>query len=163
MDESLKEWTINYIRHKDVVSGKLVEIDSDSKKDFLTVKFKDKTVKHYIVTKLDEKVMSLLNNPDYKVIVTFNNEENFNFLVKHWEKISVVKNLTVIFVNLKINDKWIINPYLHSMIADPESIETGLRTMFDTANGKIAEVKVGKKKPKLFDDDVADEDDSTEE
>jgi len=37
-------------------------------------------------------------------------------------------------------------PHTHSMIADPSTIESGLRTMFETANGKVAEVKKGKKK-----------------
>jgi hypothetical protein len=38
------------------------------------------------------------------------------------------------------------------MIADPESIESGLKTMFDTANGKIAEVKSAKKKASMFEE-----------
>ena len=53
---------------------------------------------------------------------------------------------------MKIGDKWVINPHTHSMIADPESIESGLRTMSDTANGKVEEVKKGKKKPSMFEE-----------
>lgn len=162
MDEALKEWTVNYIRHKDTVSGKLLSIEADDKKNILVVKFKDKTVVHHIIESLDEKSLILIKDPDHKVFVMPNIEKNFDFLIKHWKDFSASRNLTMIFVNMKINDKWIINPYLHSMIADPESIQTGLKTMFDTANGKITEVKAGKRKPKLFDEDVPDEDDSVE-
>jgi len=49
------------------------------------------------------------------------------------------------------------------MIADPASLETGLQTMFDTANGKITEIKIPKRKPKLFDEDVADIEEEREE
>jgi hypothetical protein len=78
-------------------------------------------------------------------------------LIKNWKKLSDIKNLSFLFVNLKIGDKWVINPHTHSMIADPESIESGLRTMFDTANGKIAEVKVGKKKSSMFEESSSSE------
>ena len=48
------------------------------------------------------------------------------------------------------------------MIADPASLETGLQTMFDTANGKISDIKIPKRKPKLFDEDVAESEEGEE-
>ncbi len=153
----LLEWSENYLKNRDLTLRKIVSLKVDEKNDLIDVKFKDKAVKHHIYPILDEKV---LNGTGSRVIVCLNSKENFDFLIKNWGKISKIKDFSMLFVNLKHNDKWLINPYVHSMIADPESLESGLKTMFDAANGDIKEPKMEKKKPKIFDDDVADEDDS---
>ena len=51
---------------------------------------------------------------------------------------------------------------VHAMIADPASLETGLQTMFDTANGKVSEIKIPRRKPQLFDEDVTKEEEGEE-
>lgn len=160
MTNELLEWTSTYIKNRDLTLQKIVSIKIDEKSNIIDVKFKDKEVKHYIFADLSEKILSL--PAGNKIIVCVNTNENFQFLIKNWTKLSKMKELSMIFVSLKNNDKWLINPYVHAMIADPESIESGLKSMFDTANGNIIEVKQGKKKPKIFDDDVADEDDGEE-
>ena len=160
MASPLLEWTETYLKHKDLTLKRIISIERDEKSSILDVRFKDKQARHYVLPQLSERILSL--PPGNKVIVCLNTEENFSFLIKNWAKISKIKDFSMIFVNIDHNDKWLINPYIHSMIADPESMESGLRTMFETANGNITEVKIGKKKPKIFDDDVADEDDSKE-
>lgn len=162
MTSELLEWTETYLKNRDLTLRKIVSLKSDEKKGTIHVKFKDKEVMHYAFSELTDKMLTL--DSGSKVIVCLNNQSNFDFLIKNWAKISKIKDLSLIFVNLKQNDKWLINPYVHSLIADPESIETGLKTMYDTANGKVIEVKADKKKkPKMFDDDVADKEDTDEE
>jgi len=57
----------------------------------------------------------------------------------------------------------VINPHTHSMVADPLSIETGLKTMFDTANGNVAEMKGSKKKLSMFEESSTSNDEGEEE
>ena len=113
--------------------------------------------------KIEEKIFTKIQNQEYKTIVCPNIEENFQFLIKHWNKFSTIKNLSILFANLKTHEKWLINPYVHAMVADPASIETGLRTMFDTANGKIMEIKGQKKKASMFEESSNFDEEETEE
>jgi hypothetical protein len=152
MDKELADWTINYVKNRDLTFRKLVQYKEHTAEDHIDFEFKDKTVTHLIIDKLSDKALDLAKKYEHKVIVCLNNEDNFKFLIKHWKLLSDMKNLSLLFVNLKLHDKWVINPHTHSMIADPDSIEFGLRTMFDTANGKIAEVKIKKKKASMFEE-----------
>jgi hypothetical protein len=149
MNDELLEWTINYIKNKDLTIKKIQTIETV--KDIINVKYVDKAAKFLVKPVLDDKALMP------QTVVCLNSEENFKFLIKNWAKLAKINGLNILFVNQKNNDKWLINPYVHSMIADPESLETGLRAMFDTANGIVKEVKPDKKKPKIFDDDVANE------
>ncbi|MFA5796646.1 MAG: hypothetical protein WC916_01250 [Candidatus Woesearchaeota archaeon] len=153
MNNALKDWTIAYVKHKDSAFRKLVK--TEEKKDRIEFHFRDKINTHFIIDTLTDALFSLIKDCEHKTIVCPNIQENLHFLLKEWKRINAIKNLLFIFVNLKNNDKWVINPHVHAMIADPASLEIGLQTMFDTANGKIAEIKVPKRKPQLFDEDVA--------
>jgi len=150
MNKELYDWTVHYVKNKDLTFRKLVKYSEKPEKELIEFEFKDKTIAHFIIDKLSEKIFENIKDHEHKIIVCPNNEDNFKFLIKDWKRLSDVKNLSFLFVNLKINDKWVINPHTHSMIADPSTIESGLRTMFDTANGKVAEVKKGKKKASMF-------------
>jgi hypothetical protein len=157
MDKQLAEWTVHYVKNKDLTFRKLVKFEEHPKEEMIEFEFKDKKVAHFILDKVTDKVLDLVKGHEHKVIVCLNNEENFKFLIKDWKKVSEIRNLSFLFVNLKGNDKWVINPHTHSMIADPASIESGLRTMYDTANGKIAEIKGGKKKASMFESSSSEE------
>lgn len=157
MDKQLADWTVNYVKNRDLTFRKLVGHKEHAKDEYIDFEFKDKTVAHFIVDKLTDKIFDIIKSRDHKVIVCLNVEENFKFLIKNWKKVSEIKNLSFLFVNLKINDKWVVNPHTHSMIADPASIESGLRTMFETANGKIAEIKAKKKKSSMFEESSSEE------
>jgi len=152
MDKQLYDWTLSYVKNKDLTMRKLVKCIEHPKEDSIEFEFKDKKVMHFVLDKLSDKIFELIKNHEHKAITCLNTEENFKFLIKEWKKLSGIRNLSFVFVNLKINDKWIINPHTHSMIADSSSIESGLRTMFETANGKVAEIKKGKKKASMFEE-----------
>ena len=163
MNADLKEWTIAYLKNKDLSLKKILKIEEKDKENILNVICKDKSNKHYILDKVDEKIIPQISNNDFKTIVCPNTEENFNFIVKNWKKLSDIKNLNMVLVNMKTHDKWLINPYVHSMIADPETINQGLRTMFDTANGKIAEPPKSKKKSSMFEESSEEDEDPEKE
>jgi len=159
MDKQLAEWTLHYVKNKDLTFRKLVKHTEKKEIDAIEFEFKDKTVMHFIIDKLSDKVFESIKDHAHKVIVCLNTEENFKYLIRSWKDFSEVKNLSILFVNLKINDKWVINPHTHSMIADPETIESGLRTMYETANGKVAEIKGKKKKASMFEESSSSEED----
>lgn len=163
MDKQLSDWTINYVKNKDLTFKKLVKYTEKPKDECIEFEFKDKTISYFIVDKLSEKIFEAIKGREHKVIACPNTDENFKFLIKHWNKAADIRNLSFLFVNLKISDKWIINPHTHSMIADPDSIESGLRTMFDTANGKVAEIKAGKKKSSMFEEGSGSSDEEEDE
>ena len=149
---------MTFIRHKDLATKKIDSIEDKGSE--LLVRQKDKrNIQGYLTEKIDASLLKKADSDDTKMVFCPNTEENLKFLVKNWKKFIKIKNLTMIFVNLEINDKWIINPKFHSMIADPSTIGQGLRSMFDTANGKVDSGLSKKRKPKIFDDDVADEED----
>jgi len=155
----LKEWTISYIKSRDAILKKIKQIVD--KGSYLEVHSKDNVVKYHFIECLDTKIFSLDKGPVF--IMTLNTESNLDFLTKSWDKLTSIKDLNIIFVNLANNEKWIISPRLHSMIADPESIARGLRTMFDTCNGKIIEMVKSKKKGSMFEEgsDGPDEEEET--
>lgn len=157
MIKELMEWTKNYVKNKDLTFKKLVKYVE--KNESIEFEFKDKKNTHFIIEILSDRLFDIIKHTENKVIVCPNSEENFRFLIKNWKKLSDTKNLSLLFINLKINDKWIINPHTHSMIADPETIESGLRTMFDTANGKVTEIKATKKKSSMFEETSSMEED----
>jgi hypothetical protein len=157
MDKQLYDWTISYVKNKDLTFRKLVKYTENAKDGCISFEFKDKTIPHFIIDKLSDKIFEIIKSHEHKTIVCENTDENFKFLIKNWKKLSDIKNLSFVFVNLKLGDKWVINPHTHSMIADPDSIESGLKTMFDTANGKVAEIKIGKKKSSMFEESSSSE------
>lgn len=147
--KELIEWTENYIKSKYISNNTLSFKKTDNK---INVLLKEKTITYNIVSFLNEQVFKENNT----IIVCLNDKKNLDFVLKNWKTLSVMKGLSLIFVNLDRNDKWILNPYLHNMIADPDSLETGLKTMFDSANGNLVEENIKRKKTKLFDKETDD-------
>jgi hypothetical protein len=136
----LKEWAINYVKHKDLVLKNLQSYQV--KQNFIEFQFKDKVHDYYILEHLQAtEIRELLGKNDSHLItvVCIHDNPNFDFLVKQWDEL-VVKNITFIFVDGEHHDKWIINPQIHSRIADKKSLKQGLKTMFDAAAGKIVAV-----------------------
>ena len=78
--------------------------------------------------------------PDETVtFVCLCNEHNFKMLVDNWDLFKQKTNLSFIFLNPKLAEKWVIKPYVHAKIADPKTLKQGLRTMYDTCMDKPAQ------------------------
>jgi len=92
----LKEWAVNYIKHRDMMLKTLIEIND--KGNSLIVKFKDKEQLFILKPCLEE---SLIQNIDTKItsIITLNSKENFNFLIENWKKLVKFQTLTLFFIN----------------------------------------------------------------
>ena len=127
----LKEWVINYLKHKDIYTKCLKEI-KEVKADRITVVYKDKTQSFFILPSIDfSHVIKQLEQGNYVGIVTLNNEQNIKALVKNWNNVSRYPKLSIYFVNpYSIMEKhWAIIPYIHNKVCDHKNLLTGLRSM----------------------------------
>lgn len=123
---NLKEWAEQYLRHRDLFERRIEKIEVE-KNIILTLK--DGTKQEcFPVEVLDQDLLKSLKKGS--IIVTKNTKENFSFLVEQWEVFSGKEGVKLIFVNLAKNEKWVIIPSNHHRIAEPESLELGLKAMF---------------------------------
>lgn len=117
----LREWTVLYVKHKDLYARKLV--DHKEEKDRLVFTFKDHTLHAYAMEKL--AVPQVVGKT---LLVTLNTPQNLDLLIKQWKEFSKLAGLTVVFANPAKNEKWLIVPHTHHQIAD-ENLEMGIRSM----------------------------------
>ena len=69
-----------------------------------------------------------------KISEHIENRSGFQWVVfDNWDKLIDFKFLSVYFVNpwSSLDKKWVIYPYTHNRIADEDSLETGLKSMFE--------------------------------
>lgn len=126
--EYLLDWTEQYIRHKDLIARKLKSLKRENGR--IVAEFKD--------SKRSFVCLPVLNNfleesSEGLTIVTFNTQYNLSTLVSMWDKVSSYQNLCIIFINpLSTTEKrWMIFPHTHDKICDEESLESGLRSLFE--------------------------------
>jgi hypothetical protein len=153
----LVDWLKNFLRWKDQMDQRLKEVKVEG--NLLVAVYEGKTVKYLVSSSCGKDCIVRAKSGEVQGICVENVEENFKFVISHWKEFSEMPNLCLIFVNLDLGEKWIIFPYTHSRIADPSTLEQGLRTMFDVANGKNAEVKQEKKARKMFEESEEDAED----
>ena len=126
------------MKHKDLFQKNLQNVKVE--KDLIEFTFAHK--KHYYVIseKLDAEIISKIKKFKWKTIVCLNTEENLMVLTRSWKKFAAINQLYIIFVS-ENRGKWIICPESHNIIADPESLEEGLKSMFTAAEGRYSEVE----------------------
>lgn len=122
----LREWTILYVKHKDLLTRQL--IGHKEEKDRLVFEFKDHKMHSYAMEKL-----AIPKVEGKTLVTTLQDKENIDFLIKYWKEFSRLKGLTIVFVNPAKNEKWFIVPHTHSQIADV-NIEMGIRSMAENVS-----------------------------
>jgi hypothetical protein len=118
----LREWTVLYVKHRDVLARKLQGCaEKDGK---LVFTFKDHELHAYAM-----ETLAVPPNVSGKTLVTtLNTVANQDFLVKRWDEFSRIPHLTVVFVHPVKNEKWFIVPHTHAQIADP-NIALGIKAL----------------------------------
>ena len=131
----LVDWAINFVKNKDIVARKIEKIENEKNGFDLYVKYKDREQYFIIAASIDDidSIIRKLNNDYYFSIVTLNSKENFEILLKNWNRLIDFKFLSIIFVNpfSELDKKWIVFPYTHQKICDESSLKTGLKSMFE--------------------------------
>lgn len=128
----LQDWAFHYIKLKDIVAGKILNIDKTNYG--LKVLNNDNTESFVVVQPIIEsfdKVFEL--KVCHVTLVVLNAKVNLDALIKNWDALAQIENLMLVFVNpFSITDeKWVVCPYVHAKIADPATLELGLKTMFE--------------------------------
>ncbi len=124
----LEEWTIQYVKHKDLLDNMLENYEKQE--DKIRFNFEHMDHDYYIQPKLSKKVFDIEEDTERTTIVCRNEEENVDFMMQNWKEFTR-HEYTVIFVNPESNNKWIIQPHVHDRVADNEHLEEGLQTMFE--------------------------------
>lgn len=130
----LVDWTINFIKNKDIIAKKIEKIENGKDGFDLYVKYKDREQYFMIEPRIMDidLIIQKINDNSYFSIVTLNSKENFDIIVKNWGKLISFKFLNIIFVNpfSELDKKWVIFPHTHHKVCDESSLENGLRAMF---------------------------------
>jgi hypothetical protein len=132
----LYEWTKHYIAFRDMMKKQII------KKTFLetsiVVKEKKEEKIYLVMEELKKTIPSLKKlKRNVKIyITTLNNISNCNTLIEDWNKFSIYDHLTIIFVEIQENEKWIIHPATHQSIADKESLEEGIMGLYNATKQK---------------------------
>ena len=130
----LVEWTINFVKHKDTLTKKIEKIEKNKDGFDLFVKYRDREQYFIIVPEIADigAIVQKISNDKHFSIVTLNSKNNFEMILKNWNRLVSFKFLNIIFANpfSEIDKKWIIFPHTHHRICDESSLETGLKSMF---------------------------------
>ncbi|MBW2975382.1 hypothetical protein KY366_06705 [Candidatus Woesearchaeota archaeon] len=141
----LTEWTINFLKNRDLMLKNIELIEKDKDGFDVYVKFKDKEqffISRPIIGDIDD-ILPKFDEQGHFGLVVFNTLSNFNSLVKNWGKLIKFKHLWIYFVNplSKLDKRWVVCPCTHNNICDTSALEKGLRSMFETVEA-ITEEKI---------------------
>ena len=132
----LVEWTLNFLKNKDILTKKIEKIDHNKDGFDIYIKYNDREQYVAIISDLKnlDSVINKINNNAYFTIVALNSKENFGILMKSWKRLVDFKFLSIMLVNpfSGLDKKWIIFPYTHHKICDESSLELGLKSIFET-------------------------------
>jgi len=140
----LREWVASYVKRRDMLAKNIVDIKEEQ--DKIIVKFKDKEQVFLIRPTTDDSVIKEINKDKNICVVMLNSKENLDFLINKWNKLIKFEKLTMFFVNQfsEPDKKWFISPYIHNKICDKDSLNLGLKTMFETVES-VTEKEIMKK------------------
>lgn len=139
----LYDWTKHFINFMNANKKNILEI-IDENENIIKVIEKNKINNtkyfvYYLINENLENSIKIIKNNEIKLssndkiyFVCNNQINNLNCLYDEWEYLSSNKNLVVIFCDLNKNNKWIIKPHIHNLIADKESLKEGLMSMYNS-------------------------------
>jgi hypothetical protein len=133
--EVLKEWAIHFLKNKNAMLQTLKKIEENKEGYDLKIIYEDKETDIILEPFIENfnQVYEKIDKDKNITLILFNSKQNFDIILEKWDKLIEFNKLTIYFVNMfSITDKkWIIRPYMHNMIADPTSLKTGLKSMFN--------------------------------
>lgn len=143
-DNYMFDWTFHFIKNKDVVARKIVNIEEYINQKYIFVEYKDKRMVYYVVPAVEDfdktwselqEFKSKTNSTD-SCIVCLNNRENLDKFIEKWNIVNKDPKFQIVFSNpFSTTDKrWIVIPYTHSMISEPSALKQGLKALFETVD-----------------------------
>lgn len=110
----LIEWAILFFRHKDILTKSITQIDTVG--DSLVITKHDGT--RQLVECRKELLLSTDIQNEYSkyYLVVDNTQKNVKYLIDNWDTAIKNKKLTIIFVSVKGEGRWMITPATHHII-----------------------------------------------
>jgi len=130
----LKEWTVHYIKQKDMITKDLVSYKEENDKVMCEYK-EGRKATYYCAENLELNKIKAVDDNETSTFVCLCNEHNFKLLADNWNLFKTKQNWAFIFLNPEMAEKWVIKPYVHAKIADSGTLKQGLRTMYETCMG----------------------------
>lgn len=134
VQEYLREWTVQYIRNKDIVRRNIKNIEEKFSDIDIFVEFKDKKqviIIEPIIKDLNSTLIRMneaKNSLDSKnsVIVVLNNRKNLKSLKDNWENLVNDSGLSIYFVNplSAMQRIWIVYPHTHEKISNKNTLNS---------------------------------------
>ena len=128
--EFLVDWCIRYLENKDMVRREIESVE-EKKEGSFKIKFKNGLRQFLVIEDFSAQSVAGISDDVSSGIFILNSPSNVNAFLKEWGALSKKKKLMCYFINPFSNmDKaWIIIPYVHAMVCDPDSLEMGIKTM----------------------------------
>ncbi|MFP4119263.1 MAG: hypothetical protein ACLFTH_04380 [Candidatus Woesearchaeota archaeon] len=120
----LNEWAVHHIRFKDSMRRKIKDLQVTD--HHIKVIEKHELKDYYVNENLSNALENIQDVKHKQFIITTNNRENVQTLLKNWDELTTYRNLNIIFANVKENRSWHINPATHHFIADKKTFKEGI-------------------------------------
>lgn len=144
ISQFLFDWTFHFIKNKDIILRKIVNIEEYMNQDYIFVEYKDKRMVYLVVpfikdfdkTWNDLQEFKKKTESDASCIVMFNNKENLDKMVEKWSIVDKDPKFQLVFTNpFSMTEKrWIVIPFTHSRISEPSALKSGLKALFSTVD-----------------------------
>jgi len=136
--EMLKEWALNYIKNRDVITKTIDSIEENKEGWDIVVNTKLGEKKYYLVSPTIDKFNGILKklNDSPITIIVLNTKENLEEVIKNWASIAKFPKLCFIFANpeSELDKKWVVFPHTHDKITEKKSLSKGLKSLFETVD-----------------------------
>ncbi|MBR9690286.1 hypothetical protein GOV08_01240 [Candidatus Woesearchaeota archaeon] len=128
--DNLTQWTILYVKNKDILKKEIKEYKIF--KNYVEFEYLDARKQTcYIYPTMKSEARSDTKE-GWKAVICLNTKANFDFLISNWENLIKNPKLSIIFVNPRLNQKWIVFPHTHNKITEKASLKLGLQTLFES-------------------------------
>ena len=128
---NMKQWMVRFLQNKDLILKQIKEIKEEEKG--VRVFYKDGREQELIVVpELEDTFDFSQIKEGHKGIIAVNNQKNFDFIVKNWQKLVQNKNFIIYFINpfSKQEKRWAVYPYTHNRVTEGEKIKEGLLSLY---------------------------------
>ncbi len=129
----LVEWTLLYIKNRDVMERNLEETKENVDGFDIFAKYRSNEKYFYVSPFFADfaDLLKVLDKDKFIVITAFNTSANVKLLLDNWKTLSEYPKLSIIFMNpfASHEKKWMIMPYTHSRIADNSSLKLGITSL----------------------------------
>lgn len=129
--QHLIDWVEAYVKYMDAMKKQIVSVKKEG--GSLFVKKKNHEEKYFIFENLNDEFLNIIdqNNSEKTFVVCFNEKKNVDYLIKKWNSFKKHNHLNFIFVNLSKNEKWVVNPHMHSLVSDDKNLKQGLMSLHE--------------------------------